>query len=378
VSTHDVAVAELSYGGVRDAARKAAPLLFFGLLPASLLLLMLIGSVHHHFAFDFRQFWQGGRDVVQGQSPYPSRAALPDGGDPALGPVAIQEVFRFPYPAPAALLMAPFGLLPFAPAAALFVVLAIAAVVVALRVLGVEDWRCYGLTFASIVTLGAVRLGTFTPLLLLLVAVAWRYRDRRLVCAAAVAAAVVLKLFLWPLLVWLVISRRTWTALLAVALGVGATVVSWAALGFAGMASYPHLLGTLSASVQGKGWSPVALVLSFGGSAGSARAVALAAGAALLAAAVAVRRNEVLTFTLVLSAAVASTPIVWLHYFLLFLVPLALVSPSLSAAWAVPLLFWLSPFQETGGNAWRILVGLAAIACIWAVVLRRGPTTAVA
>src|SRR4029453_2640242 len=118
--------------GFSHALRRVATVIVFAVLPCALLLLIVVGSAGNHFAFDFHQFWQGGRDVAHGHSPYPRLASLPP-ADVDLTPVAIQHVFRFPYPAPAALAMVPFGLLPFDVAAAIFVVCSALAVFVGLR-----------------------------------------------------------------------------------------------------------------------------------------------------------------------------------------------------------------------------------------------------
>jgi hypothetical protein len=48
-----------------------------------------------------------------------------------------------------------------------------------------------------------------------------------------------------------------------------------------------------------------------------------------------------------LAAALAASPIVWVHYFLLLLIPLALLRPRLSLLWFVPFLF-----QPLGEAAW--------------------------
>ena len=79
------------------------------------------------WAFDFRQFWQGGNDVVNGVSPYPSADDV-EGGGLEFGPTRIQEVFRFPYPAGAAVALAPFGALSFDFAAAIWGLLLIASI----------------------------------------------------------------------------------------------------------------------------------------------------------------------------------------------------------------------------------------------------------
>jgi len=348
------------------AASRVGGTLFWLVLPAAFLAVMLAGAIGNHFAFDFHQFWQGGRDVLDGRSPYPAPESLPREGDPGLDAVAIQGVYRFPYPATAAIAMIPFGALPFAVAAGIFVALSIVAVLAALRVLGVRDPRCCGAVFLSITTLGAIRLGTFTPFLLLGLAVAWRYRDRKAVVAPVLAAVVVAKLFLWPLLVWLVLTRRVRAAVLTGAVAGLGTLASWAALGFSGLADYPRLLSSLAGSVQGKGWSTVALGLSLGLALPVAKGLALALGCSSLAMAFRAPRpaRDQWLFTLAIVAALLLSPIVWVHYFLLLVAPLAIASPTLSLGWLLPLALWAWPFQETGGDTWKILLGLAVVATV--------------
>ncbi|MDX6436928.1 MAG: alpha,2-mannosyltransferase [Gaiellaceae bacterium] len=356
----------MTWPGLRQAASRIGPTAVFALLPSLLLTVMLAGSVQHHFAFDFHQFWEGGRDVIEGNSPYPPASSLPQGGDRSLDPIAIQNTFLFPYPAPAAIAMVPFGALPFPVAAALFVLLSIAAVFGALRLLDVVDWRCYGLAFASIATLSAVRLGTFTPFLVLGLAVAWRFRNTKLVVATAVASLILLKLFLWPLLIWLVLSRRAGSAALTLAIVATAGLASWAVIGFAGLSSYPELLSTLAASVQGKGWSTVALGLSLGVSAGAAKLFTVVLAGAGLAVA---SRRDFWSFTVAIATAILMSPIVWLHYFLLLVVPLAIAFPALAPAWFIPLALWAWPFPETGGDIWKVVLGLAVLTAVCATTL---------
>ena len=50
--------------------------------------------------------------------------------------------------------------------------------------------------------------GNITILLVLLVALAWRYRDRARIAGLALGAAIAAKLFVWPLVVWLLLTRR--------------------------------------------------------------------------------------------------------------------------------------------------------------------------
>ena len=81
-------------------------------------------------------------------------------------------------------------------------------VALALWLLELRDWRCYALSFVFLFTRSSIDLGTIEPLLLLVVAAAWHWRDRVRESVEAVALAIVLKLFLWPLAVWLALTRR--------------------------------------------------------------------------------------------------------------------------------------------------------------------------
>ena len=49
----------------------------------------------------------------------------------------------------------------------------------------------------------------------------------------------------------------------------------------------------------------------------------------------------------------------WLHYFVLLLVPIALARRSFGAIWLIPALFWFTPYEESFGAHWRIAVGIA-------------------
>lgn len=312
------------------------------------------------WAFDFGQFWQGGKDVVEGASPYPSRALLATASD-HLSPEGIQEVFRFPYPAGAAVFLAPFGLLAFDTAAAVWSALLVLSLLAGVRLLGVRDWRVLAVIVSSAPVISSVRLGTFTPLLVLLLAATWRWRDSRFVVGGVVASAVSLKLFLWPLVVWLAATRRWMEAVLAC---VGAAVITlgaWAVIGFDGLAYYPTLLRRLSDVVADRGFSLVALGVELGLPRGLADVLPWIVGSALLAAVVVSARRsdgDRLAFSLAVIAALALTPIVWLHYFSLLVVPLAITRPRFAWPWLLMWAFWLTPEQENLGELWRIVLAV--------------------
>jgi len=358
------------------AARKLAPILGLAIAPLILYVAGIATAAAGRFAFDFRQFWQGGRDVADGVSPYPSPASV-DAVDnlQTLGPEAIQEVFRFPYPAPVAVVLAPFGALAFELAAGIFTALLIGAVALTLAVLGVRDWRCYGAAFVCVAALTAITLATLTPLLALGLAIAWRYRDRRRVAAPILAAVVVAKLFLWPVLIWLLATRRFGTAVAAGAWGVALTIAGWAVISWDGFRDYPRLLSALAEAVQEQGFSLVALASHLGLPVALGRGALLPfAAAAVVAIAVVARRadGDRRAFSLAVVAAIVLSPIVWLHYFVLLFVPIALARPRMGPLWLAPVVLWATPFQENEGDVWRILLALAVVVIVAvATILRR-------
>jgi alpha-1,2-mannosyltransferase len=338
-------------GGLRRAVVRCGSVFLFVFLPIVVVGGIILTSTFGHHTltpfWDFHVFRNAGNDVLHGRSPYP----------PADSGVLAHEN-SFVYPAPAALVMIPFAPIPFTAAAWIFAAIAIVSIPVALRIIGVRDYRCYGIALLSAPFAYSVGLGAITPMLLVGVALVWRYRDRRWIAAAALASVVMLKLFLWPLLLWLAFTRRVRTALLSVLLMGVVTLASWAVLGFAGLRSYSNVLNILTHLVEGKGFSLVALGLSLDAAGPVARALPWIAGAVLMAI-VALRGREPgadpLTFVVSCGAALALSPIVWLHYFLLLYIPIGIVRPRLSWLWALPLAFWICRGQSTDGVIWHKL-----------------------
>jgi arabinofuranan 3-O-arabinosyltransferase len=268
------------------------------------------------------------------------------------------------YPPITGFLLAPFAVVPVEVARVLMLAAGAACVVIALRMLGVRDWRCYGLALVSAPVMGSISIGALSTFLLLGAAAVWRFRDSPNGAGVTTAVTAVSKLFLWPLWVWLLATRRLRTA--AVAAGAGAVLVvgGWAAIGFAGLAGYPHLLHVLSASEASQSYSLVGLLGLTGGSA-LALSVALALG--VIAATLAAARGaggDRRAFGVAIAGALLATPVLWLHYFALLLVPIALYRPRLSALWFAPLAFWLTPFAHSDGSAWKAAFALTAAGAI--------------
>jgi hypothetical protein len=176
-------------------------------------------------------------------------------------------------------------------------------------------------------------------------ALVWRYRDRSVRPGLALGVALAMKLVLWPLGLWLLVRRRyaavVWAAVSSVVLMLG----SWAIVSFDGFRDYPELLRRLSDVMDNRGYSVYALLLDLGAPSAPARAAWIAVAVVLLAAIVVVGRrgDQRSAFILAIAASLAATPVVWLHYFTLLLVVVALAQPRLGLIWLVPMAFFLTP-----------------------------------
>jgi hypothetical protein len=351
--------------------RRSLTVLVYAVLPAALALAILGASfARGPFLYDFNGgLYRAGTAIVNGQSPYrpgylEHRVALDRSDRPGLAVLSVPV-----YPPPVLLAVMPLSLLPYPVAGMLFTLLSIAALIVGLRLLGVRDWRCFGVAFASWPVLHGLMLGGLTPLLVLGIGLAWRWRTSITVPAASIASVVAAKLFPWPLGVWLLVTGRVRAAVLAAALAITGVVGAWALIGFAGMSSYPHMLASLDSLSASAGVSLVAAMLALGVGGTVAQFSALAVAVTLLGVAWLLGRSpdgDRRAMGLAVVAALVASPIVWPHYFAMAFVPIALLSPRLSALWFVPLLAWLAPVAQSGGHPWEILPYLAVSALLTA------------
>lgn len=355
-------------------------LLLTAIAISSALLLVGVVTVHHAFLFDFRGgLYDAGTAIIDGHDPYRAsflahQAAIMHAGGVAAGETAA-NAFSIPvYPAPANLAILPLSLLPFWLAGALFTLLSVGATILGLRLLGVRDWRCIAIALVSWPSLNGLDLGAAGPLILLGAAVLWRWRERLWPPAIALTGIVVLKIFPWPLGVWLLVTRRYRTFALSVLIGAVVTFAAWAVIGFAGMAQYPEMLSNLSFIQEGRAVSLVAVLLAAGLPVTAADTVAIAAAAALLALAwrfVKRPEGDRQAFGLAVMAALTASPIVWEHYLLLLFVPIALISPRLSTIWLLPL---CGPLSLTiclafGTSAYQTTIRTAISWLTWEAVL---------
>jgi len=316
--------------------------------------------------YDFAIFLRASEDVRAGDSPYV---------DP--GTISEDSPAPYVYPPLLAIALIPATVLPdevrgSSPAGVLVSLLLIACVVGTLALLDVRDWRCYPVALLYPPTLENVEYGAVGPALALLVALGWRSRDRVWPVAASVGAAIALKVFVWPLLVWLAATKRSAAAVGAAVAAVGLALGSWAAIGFDGIADYPDLLRRLSDVEAENSYSAYAILVAIGVPSGLAHVVVTGAAATLLVLAWRAARSadgDRRALTLALAAGFVLTPILWLHYLVLLVVPIALARPRLSVLWLVPLAMTVFELLDLykgwpRGDGWA----LASVAAVMTVV----------
>lgn len=282
-----------------------------------------------HFGYDFGPtFWAPWQAIRSGVSPYPDPATHA-GGSPFL------------YPPLAAEVTLPLSWLPFNAAALIFSLGLALSAGLTLWALEIRQPALWAIWMLGAAVVGPVVAGNATLILVLAIALTWRWRDRALWAATALTAALILKLFVWPVWLWLVFTRRFRAAIYTAGATLFLGLASWAVIGFRGLMDYPALLDNSTEYLGTRGLLAYALVVK-----AASPTVALLAGIAvatvLLAAAFLLRSDDRAAMTFVLLAALYATPILWVHYFGLLVIPAALYG---GWVWAtIPLLAvgWLS------------------------------------
>ena len=265
--------------------------------------LLVLSHPYSSYGYELRgNLWKPGKQILHGQSPYdletPKRA-LAEGTD-----CCIQAL----YPAPTHVVFAPFSLLPFEAAMVVYTLLSTAALLAGFWLIGTRSSAAFGLLLLLPPVWTGTQVGSIMPFLVLGCALCWRWRDRPYLGGIAVAATGVLKIFLWPLWLWLLFTRRYRAAIASAVAAVVMLAAGWAVFGFQNLLDYPQLLSDVAKLEQGHSISLVRF-------AGAWFAVAV------FLALVAVGRRS---FSAMIVASLALLPIVWVHTLQVLLVPAAL------------------------------------------------------
>jgi len=242
-------------------------------------------------------------------------------------------------------------------------VLLAVAIIAALWLLGVRDWRCFGATFLSPAVLTSISIGTLTPLVMLMVAAAWRWRNSRRTLALVLGAVVAAKLFVWPLLLWGWLTRRRLSAAGGTAVAVGLLVLLSLPLGIGVIPRYVRLLQR-DGDVVGPLSYGLASLASSGTTLFILEAVSVALIVVVAVASVRFKVQEREAFVAAVTASLLLTPIVHLHYVALVYVVAAILQPEFGWVWVAPVALWLTAQQDTNGDRWRTCLVLAILGAV--------------
>ena len=367
-STEDWALSVLvgRLGTDRAEVRRRARVVVWGLLG-----LIFLYQAHdlwgllriHVYGFDFHGgIWLAGRHIVHGQPVYgaPNAARLAAVGNAYIPPPLLAEAFL------------PVSLLPFSAATMALNLGCLTAMVVALWLMGVRQWELYALCLLSVPFVFSLGWGDPDALYALLLAVCWRYRDRW-PAPVAVGALIAAKLLLWPLVIWLVATRRIQGAIAAVLSAAALILIPWALIGFQGLARYPQFL-IADGKVQSTNHSLTAVLRNLGmhGTPASVASVliALAVGWAIARAG---RYDDRAWFVAAIVCGLLSTTVMFPNYYVIVFILLAL-RPRRLDLWALTMLFFIPVHPGTWQVGFRLL--LTVLIALGIVLPEPRPTTA--
>ncbi len=351
----------------------AAQQLLLGFVPIVIAALMLIFlSVTRIAAYDFHWAY------------YPAASRLLHGGNPYGMPAAdIAGGIAFVYPALSAVVLVPFALLSHAQSDEAYRLLCLLLVPATLWTAGVRDGRIYGVTLLWLPVNVGWEGGNVSVPLTFMVALAWRYRDRPWVAGLVTAAAVSLKPFVWPLGLWLLATRRIRASIWTVGWAILLNLLAWWIVGFNEIRTYLRLSGEVTDALWRGGYSMLAVAhhLGFGRGVGEALLILVSAAAGLALVYIGyVKRNERGAMVLAVALMLVASPLVWSHYFVLLMIPLALARPRFGPVWLLPIVMWVCPPSTTvvgwqAAVAWAV-AGTCLVAALRPILVGGGQRTA--
>jgi alpha-1,2-mannosyltransferase len=280
----------------------------------------------------------------------------------------------FFYPPPFAVMVIPFALLPTELGVALWTGFLLAATLLAIWLMPVSGRvRLIVLLLAALSwpLVYAIALGQVGPLILLTFAAGWRWLDRpaRLGLSTAVGGAIKIQPAI--LVGWAVLTRRWRAAVIAIVVGVAMAAIATVIAGPSSWFEEASLLGRVSKPVLTPHAFGVGRLLYEAGVPESTAMLAHLANLALVAAVTlfaTLRAAPVASYLAVVVASQFISPVLWDHYALVLLLPVAwlleqrrwwaalipLLTPTLfvilqvqTTGWLYPIAFWAALLAVT-------------------------------
>ena len=314
--------------GLLRAALPVAAVVSFAIVAAA-----IARSAGDLLGYDFQAYVSAARRVLAREPLYDATVAVAGG-------FAI-----YLYPPPFALAFIPFALLPDGVGVGIWTVLLGVAFVAGAALLPVRfsiRWVIVLLAAVDWPVLYSIKLGQVGPILFLLFAIGWRAMDRPGILAAAIAGGAMTKIQPIALAGWALLTGRWRAAALAVAGVLALAALSTIVVGFGAWADYAALLGRVSSAITTPhNFAPGAIAYQLG--MGEGLAASIQAASTILAAAaslVAIRfASPAASFVVVVVATQLVSPLLWDHYAILLLLPVAyLLDRGQWWAVAIPLL----------------------------------------
>ena len=272
--------------------------------------------------YDFRAYHQAAVRLISGQPLY-------DTSFQAAGGFGL-----FYYPPTFAPLILLFGWLAESTAVWTWTALLVAACVVGVAVLPVTRvvrWWIVLLAGLSWPFVYAVKLGQVGPILFLLFAVGWRWLQVPVGAGIGIGLGTAIKLQPGLLLVWAVLTRRWMTALVGIAVLAVLAVVATVLAGTPAWSDFVQLIGQVSNPITTlHNVTPGAVAYQLGATLEVATVIQWLSVAATLAVVVAAARwaTAEASYLVAVVASQLISPILWDHYAMLLLLPVAYLCAS--------------------------------------------------
>ncbi len=295
------------------------------------LILLVAGDT---LGYDFRAYLDAARRLTAGEPLYD------------LTVTTSGAVGLFQYPPPIAVALLPLVALPGDTAAVwiwtALMVVALVAAIAALPVPPSVRWTVLLVTGVSWPVLYAVKLGQVGPVLLLSFALAWRWIDRPAGLGLSIAAGALVKLQPMLLVPWAFVTGRRRASVIALGAIVAVCAVATIFTGMGAWRDYLTLITRVGGAVATPhAVSPGALAVGLGFSAQAATLLQWGAVAAVVALTLHAwfRRDAVASLVVTAVASQVISPLVWDHYAVVLLLPVALVLDRMGRrAWPIALL----------------------------------------
>jgi alpha-1,2-mannosyltransferase len=308
------------------------------------------------FAFDFLAYHQAGQRVIAGERLY----------DPSVQQTGGFGLFY--YPPPFVLPILPFALLPGDVASVIWVALLVAAFFAAVCLMPVATrvkWLVVLLGGLSWPVAYTFKLGQVGPLLMLLFAIGWRWLDAPGRLGASAATGALIKLQPGLVLVWAALTRRWRAVAVGLAVVVVACLVATLVVGVGAWSDYVALIRQVSDPITTPhNFTPGAVAYQAGASSAvgawiQLTVAVLVVGAVIVAARIATAEAS---FLVAVVASQLLSPVLWDHYAMLLLLPVAwLLERRRWWAALIPLAMSIIVVSITPAVAYPISFGLALV-----------------